>query len=293
MTTRRTFIQQAGLLSAAVVFNSCTVFPTEREKLLGIQLYTLRNQLAKGTKDVLVKIAAAGYKDVETFGYDRKNHFFGLEPKDFKSLLNDNGLVSTCGHYNSGEFIGTDSDDEMKMAIEAANAIGQKCVIVPYLEAELRNSADDYKRIAQRLSHAALLCKDANLELAYHNHDFEFTQFGSKTGYDILLDETDASLVKMELDLYWITKAGKDPLAYFQKYPGRFTSFHIKDMGKNDKTQNVNIGDGSIDFKTILGQAKKAGGKYYFVEYDELPKGADPYVSIANSSRYVKANLLK
>ena len=293
MTTRRTFIQQAGLLSTAVLFNSCSVLPTQREKLLGIQLYTLRNQLAKDPKDVVVKIGAAGYNDVETFGYNRKNHFFGLEPKAFKSLLNDNGLTSSCGHFNSGEFIGTDKDDEMKMAIEAANAIDQKCVIVPYLEVKLRDSADDYKRIAERLNHAALLCKDANLVLAYHNHDFEFTQFGSKTGYDILLDETDASLVKMELDLYWITKAGKDPLAYFENYPGRFISFHIKDMGKIDKTQNADIGDGSIDFKTILSQSRKAGAIYYFVEYDELPKGADPYISIAKSIKYVRTYLLK
>ncbi|WP_026899049.1 sugar phosphate isomerase/epimerase family protein [Daejeonella oryzae] len=292
MTTRRTFIQQAGVLSAAaLLFNSCSVLSSQREKLLGIQLYTLRNQLFKDAKDTIIKIAAAGYNDVETFGYDRKNHFFGLTPKEFKMLLSDNNLISSCGHYNSNDFIRSNSDDEIKMAIEAANAINQKCVIVPYLVADLRDSEDDYKRIAEKLNRAALLCKDANLELAYHNHDFEFTQFGSKTGYDILLDETEAANVKMELDLYWITRAGKDPLAYFEKYPGRFISFHIKDMGK-DKVQNTNIGEGIIDFKTILSRSKQAGAKYYFVEYDELPKEADPFESIAKSNKYVRANLL-
>ncbi|MEO8794069.1 MAG: sugar phosphate isomerase/epimerase [Daejeonella sp.] len=293
MTTRRTFIQQAGILSGALLLNSCSILPAqEKSKVLGIQLYTLRNQLSSGLNEVMKRIAEAGYKDVETFGYDKEKYFFGVKPEEFKKMLNDNGLKSTCGHYNANDYMGSSSDDEMKLSIDAAKRLNQEVVIVPWLLPALRSSEDGYKKIADKLNHAAELCKDAGLQLAYHNHDFEFEQFGNTTGYDILLNNTDAEMVKMELDLYWIIRAGKDPIDYFNKYPGRFISFHIKDMGKVDKTLNTDIGDGSIDFKRILSQAKKAGTKYYFVEYDVLPVGKDPYVSITNSSKYVLNNLM-
>ena len=289
MSNRRTFIQQAGLLATGLVINP-SVF-LMKDKVVGLQLYSLREYIGKDVKGIIAKVAAAGYKDVETYGFDEKNQFFGLTPKAFLDLLKSNGLTSTSGHYNPNAFLYGKGNDELKYMIEGSAASNQQHFVIPYLSEDMRKSGDDYKKLAEKLNGAAELCKASNLQLAYHNHDFEFKEFDGVKGYDILLNETDKDLVDFELDLYWVVRSGNDPLDLFAKHPGRFKLWHVKDMDKTNNKLNTEIGSGSIDYRKIFSKAKEAGAQHYFVEQENF--AMDPFESITKSSKYVKNILLK
>ena len=289
MSTRRTFIQQAGLLSAGLLINP-SVF-LMKDKVVGLQLYSLREYIFKDVSGVIAKVAAAGYKDTETFGFDKKNQFFGKAPKDFLSLLKTNGLTSTSGHYNPNDFLYGKGTDDLQYMIDGAAAINQQHFVIPYLNADMRKNADEYKAVAEKLNKAGELCKKAKLRLAYHNHDFEFEKQGDTTGFDILLKETDKELVDFELDLYWVVRSGNDPLQLFDQNPGRFKLWHVKDMDKENSKINTEIGSGSIDYRKIFAAAKQSGAQHFFVEQENF--GMDPYESITKSSKYVRNILLK
>ncbi len=259
-------------------------------KNIGIQLYTLREELPKDAKGVIGKVAQAGYKEVETFGYSSESGFFGMKPKEFADLLKQHNLKAPSGHFGFDPYISGESDDLLKSYIDAAKAVDMKYIVVPYLGQQLRQSASDYQRVAERLSTAAEACQEAGLQLAYHNHDFEFQQFGDTTGYEIILNETDADKVKLELDLYWVVRAGLDPVEMFKKNPGRYELWHVKDMDKANPKINTEIGSGSINFKQIFNNAKLAGVKHIIVEQENF--SMDPFQSIAQSHTYVKENLL-
>ncbi|MBP8067746.1 MAG: sugar phosphate isomerase/epimerase, partial [Pedobacter sp.] len=179
----------------------------------------------------------------------------------------------------------------LKSYIEAANTLGSEYVTVPYLGAGVRKTADDFKKIAQKLNEAASVCKSSGIKLAYHNHDFEFTKFGNTTGYEIMLNETDKNLVDYELDLYWVAKSGIDPIALFKAHPKRFTMWHVKDMDKTNNAVNTEIGQGAVNFKSIFAEAKLSGVKHYFVEH-EFNFKPNELGSIKTSFDYVKNTLL-
>ena len=264
MSNRRTFIKQSGLLATGLLINP-SVF-LMKDKVVGLQLYSLREYIGKDVKGIIAKVAAAGYKDVETYGFDEKNQFFGLTPKAFLDLLKSNGLTTTSGHYNPNSFLYDKGTDELKYMIEGSAASNQQHFVIPYLTEDMRKSADDYKKLAEKLNVAAELCKASNLQLAYHNHDFEFKEFDGVKAYDILLKETDKELVDFELDLYWVVRSGNDPLELFAKHPGRFKLWHVKDMDKTNNKLNTEIGSGSIDYRKIFAKAKLAGAQHFFVE---------------------------
>jgi sugar phosphate isomerase/epimerase len=288
--TRRTFIKNTAILAASAYLLPSFAHAAKPNGRLGLQLYTLRDVLPKGPREVIKKVAEAGYQDVETYGYGN-GRFWGVVPSDLRGFLVENGLSSFSGHYNINPL--TIPDPELDGIIKAAKALGQTYVTIPYLGAELRKTADDYKRIAAQMNIIAEKCKKAGLRLAYHNHDFEFTKFGNLTGQDILLQETDAKLVDFELDLYWVKRSGHDILDLFKRYPGRFTMWHVKDMDKVKPNLNTEIGSGSIDFKAVFAQAKKSGLKQFFVEQENFSEGMDPFKSIAQSNQYIKSKLLK
>ncbi|MFT2008343.1 sugar phosphate isomerase/epimerase [Pontibacter sp. 13R65] len=289
MTTRRTFLQHAALLTAGALVAPSALLAKPTQKV-GIQLYTLREQISKDVKGVIGKVAKAGYNEVETYGYSLQNKFWGLEPKAFKQLLSANKLTAPSGHFGFDDYIGAGKDEDLKTYIEAAKAIDMKYVVVPYLGDKLRQSASDYQRIAERLNTAAEACKAAGLGLAYHNHDFEFQKFDNTTGYDILLNETDKELVKFELDLYWVVRAKLDPVTMFNANPGRFVMWHVKDMDKANPKLNTEVGSGSVNFRKIFDQASQSGVQHIFVEQENF--SIDPFKSINQSYAYVKKNLL-
>lgn len=301
MTTRRTFLQKAGLAGAAAflspsVITAALAQPARISKI-GIGLFTLREQLTADVNGTIAKVAKIGYNQVETyFGYPGKYEvkgFWGLEPKAFNQLLKENNLTSPSGHYNTTEFLTSGDDKILKTHIEVANSVGQQYFVIPALPTDVRTNGtlDDYKRMAAKFNTAGELCKKADLKLAYHNHNFEYKNQGNgATGYDILLNETDANLVGFELDIFWAVNAGLNPVDLFKKNPGRYKMFHVKDMDKEDKSIFAEVGSGRIDFKSIFAESKLAGLDYIFTEQDLIKK--DPYQSITESYDYVKNNLI-
>ncbi|MGN7205782.1 sugar phosphate isomerase/epimerase family protein [Pedobacter sp. SAFR-022] len=289
MNSRRTFIKQAGIAAAAGL-----VLPSfacvKSSKVVGLQLYSLRELLPQDPRGVIAKVAAAGYKEVETYGYSAEGGFWGLDPKSFKNLLIENGLTAPSGHYGIDKYIQDGNEEELKSFIAAASAIGSEYLTVPYLGDALRQNADDYKKVAAKLNQAGALCKASGLKIAYHNHDFELKSWGETTGLEIMLKETDPKLVDFEMDIYWVVRSGKDPIQLFDAYPGRFTMWHVKDMDKANNEKNIEVGSGGIDYKTIFKGAKKAGLKHAIMEQENFDM--EPYASITQSQNYIKTELL-
>jgi sugar phosphate isomerase/epimerase len=290
MIKRRDFIINSGLALGALAIAPSLAF-SGKSKNIGLQLYTLRESFPKDVKGVLEYVAKSGYKEVETYGFSAEKGFFGTSAKDFKKILTDNGLKAPSGHYDFNSFIKDNNADFLKNCIECANQLGSEYITVPYLDEQLRSELDSYKRIAQKINEAAVLCKQSGLKLAYHNHDFEFKKFGNQTGYDVLLQETDKKLVDFELDLYWVVRSGNDPVQMFKANPGRFTMWHVKDMDKSKAEWNTEIGEGSIDFKPIFAEAKLSGMKHFFVE-QETNYSPNPMESVKTSWDFVAKNLI-
>ncbi len=290
MIQRRAFIINGGLALGALALVPTLAFDS-KTKNIGLQLYTLREALPKDVKGTIEKIAKAGYTEVETYGFSTKDAFFGTSVKDFKSILSDNGLKATSGHYDFNTYIKNGNTDFLKASIETANSLGSEYVVVPWLDEPLRQSIDDYKKIALKVNEAGVLCKKAGLKIAYHNHDFEFKDYDGRNGYDILLKETDKNLVNFEMDLYWVVRSGNDPLKLFKEHPERFTMWHVKDLDKSNPEWNTEIGEGTINFKSIFAEAKLSGMKRFFVE-QETNYSPSPIGSIETSYSYIKNNLI-
>jgi sugar phosphate isomerase/epimerase len=285
---RRTFVKTTALASAALATSDAFGFASS-QKIIGIQLYSVRDEIKTGLPTVLSKLAGMGYQNIEMYGYNNGS-YFGNSMKAVADLLKQNNLTSTSAHVGIADFLYKGNDDVWKKAVEDAAVIGNEYLVVPYLDEPHRKTADDYKKIAARLNTAATICKANGMKFAYHNHAFEFDKMGDTTGYDILLNETDANMVKMELDLFWVKNAGHDPIAMFQAHPKRFVMWHVKDMDKNNKDKQTEIGNGSIDFKAIFKAQKKSGLEHFFVEQENYD--ISPYDSVAKNIKYVKANLI-
>lgn len=284
MTTRRDFIRKSSLFSSMLLLEPSELF--KKQHLIGVQLYTVRNEIFKDPKATLAKIAAIGYKSVETFGYGN-GKWYGLNAQAFSEELKRNGLVSPSGHTSPGSIFLKDGwESGWQKTVEDAKAIGQEYVVIPYLEEPHRKSLDNFKKIAAGLNKAAETANALGLKLAYHNHDFEFEPLEGSSGFEVLLSETDSKLVNFELDLYWVSKAGKKPLDLFKQHAGRFPMWHVKDMDNTEKKFFTEVGNGTIDFKEIFTKAKKSGMKYFFVEQDVCP--GSPLVSIEKSFNYLK-----
>lgn len=222
----------------------------------GLQLYTVRDLMEKSVEDTLKLVAGIGYQEVEFAGY------FGKTPAQIKALLDGNGLAAPSVHVPLEALRAN-----LANVIKDAKTIGHQYIVLPWLSEEQRgDSVDSYKKLAAELNQFAKPVSDAGLQLCYHNHDFELTPVKGGLPYDVLLGETDADAVKMELDLFWTIKAGVDPLALFKKHPGRFPLLHVKDMAKDGSM--VDVGRGVIDFKPIFASAALAGVRHQFVEHD-------------------------
>lgn len=281
MLNRRTFLRQTacstvGIAAGALALDSLTT-TAQAAKLskIGVQLYTVRGEMAKDFDGSLKKIAELGFKEVEFAGY------YNRTPQQIKSVLTQFGLDSPAAHVPLASL-----QKELDKTIENAKAIGHRYLICPYLEDKDRKTLDQYKQHAALFNKAGEACKKAGIQFGYHNHDFEFEAKGGKLPYDLLLEETDKNLVKMELDLYWIVKANHDPVAYMSKHPDRFALVHVKEMDKTAKRGITEVGRGVIDFKTIFAKAPKGAIKHYFVEQDTTP--GSPFDSLKASIDYLK-----
>jgi sugar phosphate isomerase/epimerase len=290
MTHRRDFVKQAGLLAAAACVQPHWLLAAPMAYKAGIQLYSLRDYIGQDAKGVLAKVAKAGYQEVETYGYSPNNHYWGLKPTEFKAVLAANGLTTPSGHYDLGGYLRDGDEQQLNNTIEAARACGQQYVIIPSLEEKLRASPADFRTLAAKFNKAGARCKSAGLRLGYHNHNFEFKPIDGTTLYDVLLKETDPALVDFEMDIYWVVRAGQDPIKLIKDHPKRFPLWHVKDMDKTKPDLNTEIGSGSIDYRKIMAYAGTAGLKHAIMEQENF--GQDAYQSIAQSAAYMRQNLL-
>jgi len=285
---RREFLETSAAALAASQL--AWAFPPEHQiKAVGLQLYTVRNAMESDFEGTLAKVAGAGYKEVEFAGY------FNRPPKEIRALLEKNGLTSPSCHVPY-----TTVSDKWAEQLDAAHIIGHRYVVCPWIEEKQRQEPDGYKRAAELFEKAGEQAQKAGVEFAYHNHTFEFQPSEALEGklpYDFLLASTKPESVKMEMDLCWISVAGKDPLDYFNRYPGRFPLVHVKDMkqlpkGAEGPTTDpdkempnmTEVGSGVIDWKHIFANSQKAGIKHYFVEHD-FP--GDAFLSIAKSYNFL------
>lgn len=290
MISRRNFIVTTGLATTAVLARPSLAFSMNKKEI-GLQLYTLREELPKDVKSTLEKVAKAGFTTVETYGFSIKDQFWGLTPKELKKVLDDNGLKAVSGHYNLGSFLYDGNTKELIASIEAAKILKSEFLTIPWVDEPFRRNIEDYKKIAVRVNEAAQMCKKAGLKLAYHNHDFEFQKHDGVTGFEILLKETDKDLVFFELDLYWVIHSGNDPLKLFKENPGRFKMWHVKDKDKNNNDLNTEVGSGTIGFKPLFAAAKQSGMVHFFVE-QENNFAVNSFESIKTSCDFISKNLI-
>jgi len=222
----------------------------------GLQLYTLRDLMAQSVADTLKLVAGVGYTQLEFAGYYDKS------ATELKKIMDSEGLSAPSAHVPLDVM-----QKDLDKVIEQALVVGHKYLVLPYLMDTDRKTIDQYKALAEFLNKAGEKIHSAGMQLAYHNHDFEFIKLSGQVPYDVLLNETDAKLLQMELDLYWVVKAGLSPLDLIARQPGRFPLWHVKDMDKAGGFADV--GKGVIDFKPIFAKADAAGLHHAYVERDQ------------------------
>lgn len=303
MLNRRTFLKRGAAVSAgAVAFSQSWAhfFTLQAMPAPGLQLFTFFNVIDQDVKGTLQKIADIGYKNIES-AFSRKGGYYGMKPKEFGSMLKDMGMSWKSHHVLGAPF---------KMPPNAKSPVGAdgKPITLP----QIKNLRDNYQELVDEaaeggvtylvcastpigtldevkssiavMNKAAEAAHKAGLQFAYHNHDAEFYKVEGVVPYELFLSETDPGKVKMELDLAWAVKGGSDPVALFQKYPGRFPLWHVKDLDAERKTI-LPLGEGTIDFQRIFKAASASGMNYYFIEHD-MPK--DAFASITSSMKALK-----
>lgn len=290
MKTRRDFLKvsAAGALGAmALGPMACTTAAVDKKSFgVGLQLYTIRDAIADDLLGSLQKVSDMGYKYVELADY-KDGMFYGKAPKEFKKIVTDLGMEILSSHTQV-EAAGITMDNAQKMADDHAE-LGVKYCVQPWVNDEDRN-IETYKKMIADWNQVADVMNGVGIQFGYHNHNFEFANLdGIIPYYDIFLPEMDKNLITMELDLYWATKAGQDPVEMFEKYPGRFQLWHVKDMAEKsepyyevEKADITSVGAGVIDFKRIFAAKEKAGMKNFFVEDDNQGSGK-PFEGIKTS----------
>lgn len=223
---------------------------------VGIQLYTLRGEMARDFDGTLERVAEIGYREVEFAGY------FERSPDEVRTVLDRFGLTSPATHLGLEQV-----RDDLDATIESARTIGHQFLVVPSLPGNMRSVAG-YTEVAGILNRAGERAKRAGLAVGFHNHDAEFATVDGQVPFDILLARTDPALVAFEMDLYWISRAGRHPLEYLNAHPGRFPLVHVKDMDGTDQRGMVDPGTGTIDFPAIYAVREHAGIRHWFVEHD-------------------------
>jgi len=313
MTNRRKFLQQSGTFAlsafllpqlgrAAGIFSNKPVMP------IGLQLYTLGDLMTTDAKGTLQKLAAIGYKEVESAGSEKGN-YYGYTPKEFAAVVKESGMHWRSAHVAGAPFT---MAQIMKMAKTADDSARIQKIMERYKNRpKMANLKENYQQLADEAAEGGLsylvcssipvstmdeikvavdvfsktgeACKKNGVQFAYHNHQTEFDEIEGHRPFDYILDNSDKDLVKMELDLAWATKAKQDPVGLFKLHPGRYPLWHVKDLDKTTMLP-AEVGSGVIDFKRIFDNAKESGMKYFFVEQDQAPQ---PLQNVTTSYSYL------
>ncbi|MDH3290862.1 MAG: sugar phosphate isomerase/epimerase [Gemmatimonadota bacterium] len=277
MTCRRDFLKTigaAGLAGAGLAATGCGAASAARRlDRIGTQLYTVRSSMQDNVERTLDRVAQIGYDEVEFAGY------FGRSAQQIRRVLDDTGLSAPATHMPLEPL-----ENEWEATVDFAAQVGHQYIVVAWIAPANRTSLDDYRSMADRFNRVGERAKAAGLTFGYHNHDFEFEPLEGRMPWAVLMEGTDPALVKLELDLYWITKAGGDPFKTFREHPGRFPLVHVKDMAADGSMADV--GAGTLDFAALFAHSDQAGIRHYFVEHDNP---ADPFASLAASYRHLHA----
>jgi sugar phosphate isomerase/epimerase len=272
---RRTFLGVFSGAAATALMSRNPVWAEEEHKInpIGIQLYTVRDALKRDYDGTLAQLVEMGYREVES-GKDHDKP----DPHEMHDALMRHGLTSPSYHVDWKSL-----GDDWPNVIEANKIVGRTYLVNPWIDEEVRDKPDGWKHATDTLNRAGETAKKAGIQFAYHNHWIEFVPLADGTlPYDILLENLDPNLVKMEMDLGWITVGGQDPVKYFERYPGRFPMVHVKDVHQVPDAASVrssrfagehmtilaDVGTGIIDWKRIFAHSEQAGIKHYFVEHD-------------------------
>jgi len=296
-TSRRTFLKKSALAVAGTTLFSSELFAGKRAtEVLGVQLYSVRDDMKKDPLGTLKQISAIGYKNVEHANYvDRK--FYGYSPTDFKKILNDNGLKMPSGHTKFGkehwDEAKNDFTDAWKYTVEDAATVSQQYVISPWLDESLRKNTDELKHFLELFNKNGELCQKSGTKFGYHNHNFEFdTMIEGKRLYDVILASTDPKLVAQQMDIGNMYGAGGRPLELLKQYPGRFELLHVKDEIKSSKGdmngyESTKLGTGVIQVKDVLDLARKSGTAYYIIEQESY-QGNSPIDAVKEDFTIMK-----
>ncbi len=262
---------------------------------MGLQLFSVHEDMVRDAPGTLKALKAMGYEDFEIYGFDeQKITYYGFKATEFKNLLEDLELTVTSGHYGFSSYLSKPLEYLKRFVdqcIKGAQALNSPYITWPWIAPEQR-TLNNFKLMAERLNIIGEQISSAGLGFAYHNHGYEFEDHNGQTGYDIILKETEPSLVKLQMDLYWVMHSSKrTPKEWIKDHPGRYVMWHIKDMDKitRDYTE---LGNGSIDYLKILPDPKQSGLEYYYIE-----QGGNfthsPLKSAEASADYFKKNLQK
>ena len=276
MYTRRMFIKNSSSLALGAAFLSSFEVSGKKTSNPGIQLYTVRKEMMEDAVGTLKKLAELGIKQIECSS-SKKGSYFGLKPDEMKKICADLGMTIRSGHIQL--------NDQWNQTMAEAELSGQEFLICSSMPSR-GQTIENYKKVSDQFNKAGEDCKKRGIKFGYHNHDFEFEQQDGKTLYDVLLDNTDPSLVNMELDLGWVVASGNDPLAYFKKYPKRFPLWHLKDMDLVKK-HSTEFGKGGLNIQQMFDNSKQSGMKYFFIEQEEY--NYTPIESMKINMEYLKS----
>ena len=291
---RRNFLENTAILGATALLplSSFSMFAKSKYKM-GLQLYSMNEDMIRESIVTLKALKALGYEEFETFGFDsEKVTYYGYKASAFKNILEDLQITASSGHYGFSSYLNKPTDDLKRFVdqcIKGALTLDMKYITWPWIAPEQR-TIDNFKLMSTKLNIIGEQVSKAGLGFAYHNHDFEFIDHNGENGYDIILNETDASLVKLQMDMYWVMHSSKlSPKELIAKQPGRFVMWHIKDMDKvtRDYTE---LGKGSIDYAAILPDPIESGLKFYYLEQGGNFK-INAMKSAADNAHYFKKHL--
>lgn len=283
MATRRDFLKSitlvSGALAATKVYGGSN--PASKKKMkIGLQLYTLRDDVKTNLPGTLEAVGKIGYNSLEPYGFD--GTFFTIQPKKFRKMCNDLGMEITSTHSGI-------TAENASLYTEKAAEAGLEYLILPSFSGRPEKTLDDFKKVAHEMNQIGEITKKSGIKFGYHNHNFEFKPIDGLLPYDTLLSETDPGLVTFEMDIFWVVKGGQDPLHYFKQYPGRFETWHIKDMGMDG--QSCIVGNGRINFQDLMKHSEEAGVKRVFVEQEQYSEGT-PIYCVEQSYNYMLKHLI-
>jgi len=254
----------------------CSPAQSSSQTDFGLQLYTLRDVITEDPEATLRQIADFGYNKIESYD-GPMGMWWGMGNTGYKNLLDELGMTAISSHANVFE--------EFERKANEAAEIGMTFIVCPWVGPQ--ESMDDFREIAGQFNEMGEIANDLGLRFAYHNHAYSFEELEGELPQDVMMENTDPELVEYQMDIYWVVAAGHDPAEWMQKYPGRFTTCHVKDLAPGDEPESTVLGTGSIDFTKLLPVAAEYGMEEFIVE-QEVYTGTTPIDAIRDNATYMK-----